>query len=573
MFELFNSQSFGKKISSEWDGIIKNKRSNKEGYTSSLAPKSNRAATSTITQHFLNAVKQYLDGNGALLESREHCFGEYVSHNGSTQIVYYNKTSGAFMASVIEQDGIVRPYKYGDAGEGDSGAALIFTLIPVMKSIPETDGYLRQIESDYRNGNQMERLEQNLFQLCDFLYRATKASPQVIPSRELYADLLERLENGNVKDLVKKARVIYGEPKVFTENAGTAHHASAPAQTANCSNAELRGKYAITDSIGDDVPTVPDNFVIPEVLHKICQLTQGGGFRNFLLHGPAGTGKSRIAYAMASALGLSYNYINCSSFTDDTAFFGTILPHIGKKSETEAVEFPSWEDVEMDPASAYEMVTGIYDDTKNVADVFAAMSARAAGAECSAGFDFAESAFVKAFRDGGLIEIQEPTSIANAGVLVALNSAMDDTASITLPTKEQIRRHKDCVIVLTTNVDYNGCRGMNQSFISRCVKFPIEGLDLDEMVERTMANVALPESDRDTVRLLAECVEATAQVCQEYVIEDGSCGMRELINAAKVFAVLGDAREAAIIGIANGATLDKENRDLIIQNVIDPKFG
>lgn len=49
------------------------------------------------------------------------------------------------------------------------------------------------------------------------------------------------------------------------------------------------------------------------------------------------------------------------------------------------------------------------------------------------------------------------------GVLVGLNSLLEQEGSITLPTGEVIDRHPDTVIVITTNIDYEGCRGMNRA--------------------------------------------------------------------------------------------------------------
>ena len=58
-------------------------------------------------------------------------------------------------------------------------------------------------------------------------------------------------------------------------------------------------------------------------------------------------------------------------------------------------------------------------------------------------------------------------TIVQPGVLVGLNSLLEQDGSITLPTGEVITRHPDAVIVVTTNITYEGCRGLNQSVIDR----------------------------------------------------------------------------------------------------------
>ena len=63
--------------------------------------------------------------------------------------------------------------------------------------------------------------------------------------------------------------------------------------------------------------------------------------------------------------------------------------------------------------------------------------------------------------------LSQSTTIIQPGVLVGLNSLLEQGGSITLPTGEVIRRHPDAVVVVTTNVSYEGCRGVNQSVLDR----------------------------------------------------------------------------------------------------------
>ncbi len=48
-----------------------------------------------------------------------------------------------------------------------------------------------------------------------------------------------------------------------------------------------------------------------------------------------------------------------------------------------------------------------------------------------------------AFEYGYVCELQEPSCIANPGVLVGLNSLLDNCQVITLPTGERVQRHPD----------------------------------------------------------------------------------------------------------------------------------
>src|SRR5699024_6934925 len=107
--------------------------------------------------------------------------------------------------------------------------------------------------------------------------------------------------------------------------------------------------------------------------------------------------------------------------------------------------------------------------------------------------------------NGYVLELQEPTCIANPAVLVGLNGLLDQCKSITLPTGETVERHPDTVIVITTNVDYAGCRGMNQSIISRMNLV----IDLDEPDEQTLVKRVMGITgckDKSAVTKMAQIV-------------------------------------------------------------------
>src|SRR5699024_2703139 len=66
-------------------------------------------------------------------------------------------------------------------------------------------------------------------------------------------------------------------------------------------------------------------------------------------------------------------------------------------------------------------------------------------------YTYVETDFIKALKNGYVAEIQEPSTILQPGVLVGLNSLLEQEGTITLPTGEVIRRHPDAFVVVTTN--------------------------------------------------------------------------------------------------------------------------
>ena len=83
--------------------------------------------------------------------------------------------------------------------------------------------------------------------------------------------------------------------------------------------------------------------------------------RNFLLRGPAGTGKTESAKAIAAGLQLPIPILPVRPTREIFDFLGQILPDIeGMPSQKihPHCQLPTLEDIQMDPASAYYSLTG-----------------------------------------------------------------------------------------------------------------------------------------------------------------------------------------------------------------------
>lgn len=116
----------------------------------------------------------------------------------------------------------------------------------------------------------------------------------------------------------------------------------------------------------------------------------------------------------------------------------------------------------MDPAGVLMELTGNYEEGLGMQEGFEKLLGEAyrAGkreAEIQKDFVMVESELVQGCRRPSVIEIQEPTVVGRAGVLVKLNSLLDDCAAVTLADGEVVRRNPDTIIIMTTNTAYNGC--------------------------------------------------------------------------------------------------------------------
>jgi len=332
--------------------------------------------------------------------------------------------------------------------------------------------------------------------------------------------------------------------------------------------------------------------VIPQEVVKICRHAQATTassqpMRNFMMRGPAGTGKTEGAKAIAAGLGLPYVHLTCSANTEIYDLLGQMLPDVdGTETHTAVpMELPSFDDIRFDPASAYEKLTGKYDEEITEDAVYdklleviqwKTLNEMAPETEEKKNshqrFRYVDTPLVQAMRNGWVVEIQEPTVISNPGVLVGLNSLLDRCAAITLPTGEKIQRHPDTVVVITTNNDYAGCKNMNQSVISRMnLVIDMDEPDAETLTRRVMNITGC--TDNSMVRKMAETVKAISERCRETMITDGCCGVRELISWVQSYMITNDAMEAARYTVLASVSSDPENRQEIENSCLQPKFA
>ena len=170
------------------------------------------------------------------------------------------------------------------------------------------------------------------------------------------------------------------------------------------------------------------------------------------------------------------------------------------------------------------------------------------------------------------MEIQEPSTILQPGVLVGLNSLLEQGGTITLPTGEVIRRHPDAVVVVTTNVSYEGCRGMNQSVVDRMSLVKDMELPSPEvMAQRVMAVTGA--EDEYQVCQMVQVVNDLADYCRKNGITDGTVGMRSLLDWVTSAEISGNPYTSALDTIISKATADEEDREALITSVLDPVFA
>lgn len=247
-----------------------------------------------------------------------------------------------------------------------------------------------------------------------------------------------------------------------------------------------KGLYAISHAFNGDehlVPTEYDGMEFSPIVEEVCGIVKASkslpyAFNmNFLFTGEAGTGKSTASGQIARVLNLPRRIITCSKGMEEFRITQRLIPNPKKVSEADA------------------------------------------------DFVYVDSEIVEAFKNGGIIEVQEANTLRD-GVITALNAALDDSGELHLYDGSIIKRHPDCIFIFSMNVGYEGTKNMNQSFISRCTfkeEFTLPENEI--LVKRLVGKYKVEDS------LVTDMVKAfmdVRQALEESGDTDGVCSYREL---------------------------------------------
>lgn len=175
-------------------------------------------------------------------------------------------------------------------------------------------------------------------------------------------------------------------------------------------------------------------------------------------------------------------------------------------------------------------------------------------------YRFYASEIVRAFQKGYLLEIQEPNVIRDAGVLMALNSALEPSGSLNLPT-EIVHRHPDFIAVITANRSYAGSRPLNEALRDRVQHTEKMDLPTQEiMMERAMAKTGYRNDEM--LDVLASVIILLDKTARANAIK-GVAGMRSYFYWVDAVAQGASARESLYHKVIYKITTDSEEIKLL----------
>lgn len=609
-----NIFNFGRSLPSPFDTIANKKIK--------VSSKYGDGTTSTLCGTVIKAVHAVchcMDGSGegavGIIDHRTAA--EYKSSAGADayHLVVYDSNTGSLMASVYDSN-METFENYTLNSSGRDGAAVMMALFPILMQDDEFkesfEAYQDELNAGYPH---MDKATEYMALMCDNAYRRIKDDSCVAHIKvnvDKAGNLMRVYQTHLDSGSFTPTTVLAGEFKIFAQT-GPAQIYSA---TETIDHADFEGQYVLNKRTFTPqetmlIPKLPEWYIIPKEVVDICKhakATTGKSMqmRNFLLRGPAGTGKTMGAKAIAAGLGLPYMKYTCSANTEIFDFVGMIFPDsedstgsaqldaeretlmqmggINYANVSKLMKLPDLDDMDYDPAGVYMALTGVENAAATSQDCMSIVLDRVTEKvrelsktvkdKNSSGqtYRYVETDFVKALKHGYVIEIQEPSTIVQPGVLVGLNSLLEQSGSITLPTGEVIQRHPDAVVVVTTNTSYEGCRGMNQSVLDRMsLVRDVELPNPEVMAQRAMSVTGA--TDEYEVSKMVQVVNDLAEYCRKNSITDGSYGMRSLIDWIISSEITGDVYESALYTIISKATADELDREALISTVLEPIFA
>ena len=578
----------------------------------------------TLSSTVVKAVLAYCgcrDGKtpGAVGRCGKKCVAEYKSASdpNAYHLALYDPSTGTVMASCYDSSTEMME-TYTARSTAKDGAAILMSMLPALMEDKEFLDAMSAFEIEYQGGfADLKAATEYLAILCDNAYR--RVMDETCP-----AHLKLNIDNSGNVTRISQTHLDSGKFAPDSVAAGEftilAHTAAATvlSPAAAVPHSDFVGKYTLTPSRTLTareqalVPVLEPWYILPEEVISICKHAQQSTekpmpMRNFLLRGPAGTGKTEGARAIAAGLNLPYMKYTCSANTEIFDFIGQIFPDTSGPSTGDAdldreraelkamggvnyanvktlMGLPDLDDMDYDPSGVYLALTGTEKADATSQDCMAVVLEKVTAklqqlctvkpetVNAGQSYTYVETDFIRALKYGYLVEIQEPTTIMQPGVLVGLNSLLEQKGDITLPTGEIIRRHPDTVVVITTNISYEGCRGMNQSVLDRMdLAQDVELPSPEVMAQRAMSITGC--EDDYLVSRMVQVVNDMASFCRQNGIMDGSCGMRSLISWIMSTEVTGDPYASALCTIISKATSDEEDRNALITSVLEPVFA
>ena len=504
---------------------------------------------------------------------------EYPGNQGK-YVMTYNSKNGRFSGILKTEE---KNEKLPGIREGKNTGEQYLALLAYANLVPDNPLFNEEFQKNFYILEEQEKKEwedtetalRAAFICCDAMYCEVIANPQQAVPLEKSQFRAEELE-----DVLPEYKIAAGVYAPNDEIYGKFHVLLPVNEKTKRTLFELKqiysGRWDVNERTKERIPSLPEDYLVSKEAEEILQMVDKTPARLFMMTGDAGTGKTTDARMIAQILGLPYYVFTCGPGTDELELLASTVPNMGTKKRM-LPQLPDFQDLQMDPASALYVLSGIYEDGISEGEAFHKLLSLAfekgyESARKEKDFFLKESEIIKACRRPSVLEIQEPSMIEKPGTLTRLNSLFDDGAVTDLINGEKIRRDPNTIIIMTTNLDYVGCGNFNQSVLSRMSLIqPKQELTEEEMKQRITARTGY--ADENVLRFMISVVKKIHAYLKEEDLQDGVCGYRELENWVLTFRAIKDIRRAAQIAVLSKAAMDPEEQEHLMKTYIEPYYS
>ena len=497
-----------------------------------------------------NALIEYSEGKGsvAFIRTATNCYCAEQKHSDGSISLFQLMSNGQCKGAEVSAAGRYAPLD--SVMKADLTTVMACMIMALADEDPDAKAQL-----DNLGGGDQQALTEAIYWFSEALYYGTKDGK--IQGPVIRGGNVDLLPQQTVEAGACRGTVLAGTSTVLM--CGAASESMAKAMKMADAKALFKGwadKQSWSKEEQDLIPSFPDDFpVLPEVIRMaeryVGTRELSRPWNNFAWRGSTSYGKSTGVEQLAAILNMPLLRMTCNSTMETQSFLSEFVPT--SAADSAARQLPSFNEMALDPESAYETLTGQSkenatgeDCLKAYADAVLAMS----GGKTSF-FKLVESPFVVALSRGYILEIQEFSRIKDSGVLVGLNEYDRPGAMIPLVDGGYTRRSENALVVWTDNVGYASCRPVDPSVIRRW-SMVIDSYDL-------------PNAD---VKMYEKWVTLQAFLSDKDITE-GSCSVTELEMWAAAVMLDGykNLAENAESTLISKATSDRKEQELIRSSV------
>lgn len=540
---------------------------------SRLTEEKSEKGKSTITRTMIDICDELITGKMRIASNPDYYVCERALENGEEDYstvkqydVIYISRNEKVDGDLAIAGGIVRSTTSGFKGieeydivKARKGTAVVGALMPIMLGgHPEFNEYYvpymveRQKYLDSgKDGMMSKESNRDLLLMSDYLYRTIVENMLGVGHFILVTQLFE-------KDSVFEEKFVSMTKHPFEILQMEGDHAAEYVETERApiiKEVELKTPTIDTSCYTEEelklVPYLP-HYVMNNDVKEVIQAIECG-FRNIILSGVAGTGKSVMTQKVAEYLGMPWLQYSMTAETETIDVLGKFVPNDDLELDRKIEQENYFEDLSPEDLCygdfnvLYERITGIKKEDASRLDVIKAIMGvcKETNEKLTerSQFKFIESNIITAMKKGYVVEIEE-ANLAN--VLSGVNSLFDEERGFCrLENGEVVQRHKNAIVIMTMNPDYEGTVKMNPAVLDRFgFKKCINELTKEEYIKRAKAkgtslNDALLEKMTKILMNVNEYLKSQG-------MSEGVCGARTFFNWVKWTEIKGGDYESAM---------------------------